>query len=47
MINQKYADLLQEITKLIAVKNIQIDKLHTQIIELKKQIKKAEKQKGN
>lgn len=47
MINQKYAELLQEITKLIAVKNIQIDELHTQIIELKKQIKKAEKQKGN
>ena len=38
MINQKYADLLQEITKLIAVKNIQIDELHNQIIKLKKQL---------
>lgn len=46
MINQKYADLLQEITKLIAIKNIQIDELHTQIIKLKKQLEKAEKQKG-
>jgi hypothetical protein len=47
MINQKYADLLQEITKLIAIKNIQIDELHNQIIKLKKQLAKAEKQKGN
>ncbi len=46
MINQKYADLLQEITKLIAIKNIQIDDLHAQIIKLKKQLEKAEKQKG-
>ena len=47
MINQKYAELLQEITKLIAVKNIQIDELHTQIIKLKKRLEKAEKQKGH
>lgn len=47
MINQKYADLLQEITKLIAVKNIQIDELHEQIIKLKKKLEKAEQQKGN
>lgn len=47
MINEKYAELLQEITKLIAVKNIQIEELHTQIFKLKKQLEKAEKQKGN
>lgn len=47
MINQKYADLLQEITKLIAIKNVQIDELYAQIYKLKKQLEKAEKMKGN
>lgn len=47
MINQKYAELLQEITKLIAVKNNQINDLHEQIIKLKRKLEKAEQQKGN
>ena len=46
MINQKYSELLQEITKLIASKNNTIDKLYEEIIELKKQLKKAERKKG-
>jgi len=46
MINEKYNELLQEITKLIANKNNTIDKLYEEIIELKKQLRKAEKQKG-
>ena len=46
MINQKYSELLQEITQLIASKNNTIDKLYEEIIELKKQLKKAERKKG-
>lgn len=46
MINQKYGELLQEITKLIASKNNTIDNLYQEIIELKKQLRKAEKKKG-
>ena len=46
MINQKYAELLTEITKLIASKNNTIDNLYQEIIELKKQLRKAEKKKG-
>lgn len=46
MINQKYAELLQEITMLIASKNNTIDKLYEEIIELKKQLRKAERKKG-
>ena len=43
MINEKYNELLQEIAKIIAVKNIEIEALHEQIRDLKKQIDKAEK----
>ena len=46
MINEKYNELLQAITKLIASKNNTIDKLYDEIIELKKQLQKAEKKKG-
>ena len=46
MINQKYAELLQEITKLIAAKNVEIDKLHEQISKLRKRLEEAERQKG-
>lgn len=46
MINEKYQELLQEITKLIASKNNTIDRLYSEIIDLKKQLRKAEKKKG-
>lgn len=46
MINEKYNELLQEIARIIAVKNIEIYDLQTEIHRLKKLLKKAEKQKG-
>lgn len=46
MINEKYKELLQEITKLIASKNNTIENLYDEIIELKKKLRKAERKKG-
>lgn len=46
MINEKYNELLQEIARIMAVKNLEIDELRTEIRRLKNLLKKAE-QKGN
>lgn len=46
MIDEKYNELLQAIAQLLATKNLEIDTLHEQINDLKKQLDEAEKQKG-
>lgn len=46
MINQKYNELLQAIAEIIAIKNIEIEKLHKEINRLNILLCEAEK-KGN
>lgn len=46
MINEKYNELLQAIAEIMATKNIQIEKLHEEINQLKILLHEAEKQKG-
>ena len=46
MINEKYNELLQEIARIIAVKNFENEELQREVNRLKKLLKKAEKKKG-
>lgn len=46
MINEKYNELLQEIARIIAVKNFEIDELQSEVNRLKKLLEEAEQKKG-
>ena len=47
MINEKYNELLQEITQIIAVKNIENEKLQTEVERLQKMLHEIERNKEN
>ena len=44
--SEKYGELLQEITRVMTIKDIEIEKLQNEINSLKELLLKAEKQKG-
>lgn len=46
MIDEKYKELLQEIARVIAIKNIEIENLQEEISRIKQLLLQAEKQKG-
>lgn len=46
MINEKYNELLQEIARIIAVKNFEIEELQDEVNKLKKLLEQAEQKKG-
>lgn len=42
MINERYNELLQAIARIMATKNVEIDKLHDEIKTLKDKLREAE-----
>lgn len=42
MINERYNELLQSIARLMAAKNVEMDKLHDEIKTLKDKLREAE-----